>query len=200
MRALIVVDVQQDFCEGGSLPVTGGHRVAELITGFVYMAKPFFTTVVASADWHDVDSDNSGHLAEAPDYVDTWPAHCIAQSPGAQFQLPWDVIYANHVVCKGQGKPAYSAFEGVTAAGLSLNELLERERVQEVYVCGLATDYCVKATALDSVKHLFSTTLIRDLTAAVGGRDALDDAVSDLVHSGVRITRAFEVLEEMALG
>lgn len=201
MRALIVVDLQRDFCEGGSLAVAGGQRVATLVTGFVLLTKPYsyFDVVVSSKDFHWAQSDNEGHIAAEPDFASTWPAHCIQGSLGAEFQDPWSKQYTDYTVYKGEGKPAYSAFEGyatISRVETSLRKILHDHSINEVYVCGIATDYCVKATVLDAIQHGFSTHLIRDLTAAVGGNDAVNATVMDLVYKGVHVTTAQEVLEE----
>jgi nicotinamidase/pyrazinamidase len=193
-RALIIVDVQNDFCEGGSLPVTGGAEVARKITEFVRDHASQYEVIVASKDYHLPTGDNGGHIAvwSDPDYVETWPAHCVQSTPGSEFHpnLVLDVGY--EVVFKGEGKPAYSAFEGVTfeavtstQQGNSLDEVLRGHNVTNVDVVGIATDYCVKATALDAVQHGYWTTMLLDLTAAVAGEEGRTSATMALVDAGV---------------
>lgn len=191
-RALIVVDVQNDFCEGGSLPVTGGAQVARGIRQYILSNTTergsYYDAVVFSKDWHiGGDHLNGGHfppLGETPDFDNTWPQHCIQGSPGGDFhpglgfeELPSSASAAFQVFHKGMGVPAYSAFEGRNSAGQSLEVYLRKmAKVDGVDVVGIATDYCVKATTLDAVKLGFNTRLLMQLTAAVGGPQGKLDA------------------------
>lgn len=181
-KALIIVDVQNDFCEGGSLAVPGGNQVARGIATYLVTHGQEYDLVVATRDWHDPDSDNSGHIAAQPDFVDTWPPHCIAGTPGAAFHpdlWPEGGAYPYTEVRKGQGVPAYSGFEGVDATGATLHPLLTAAGVTAVDVVGLALDYCVRATALDAARAGYTTTVLKDLTAAIhddGRAEAVLDA------------------------
>ncbi len=165
-RALIVVDVQKDFCEGGSLAVTGGAAVASAISSYVGdgLAYDF---VLATRDHH---IDPGSHFSDSPDYIDTWPPHCVVGTPGVDFHpnlvnRPFDAVFN-----KGAYSAAYSGFEGVShraGADISLGDWLAGMRVTAVDVCGLASDYCVEATALDAAKQGLDTTVLLDLTAPV---------------------------------
>ena len=182
-RALIVVDVQNDFCEGGSLAVTGGadvaQRVAELITdGHGY------DHVVATRDHH---IDPGDHFSEHPDYVNAWPVHCVAGTAGAELHPNLAGIQFDAVFDKGEYAAAYSGFEG-KCDGEPLANWLHHRDVAEVDVCGIATDYCVRATAMDAARGGFTTTLLLDLTAAVAPAN-VEDVVLELAGVGVAIDR-----------
>ncbi|WP_250035626.1 isochorismatase family protein [Paractinoplanes maris] len=163
-RALIIVDVQNDFCEGGSLAVTGGAAVAAGVSLVLSKAGQRWDHVVATKDWH-IDPGN--HFSDHPDYRDTWPAHCVVGSGGADFhpELATDRIEA--VFHKGEHQAAYSGFEGHTEAGETLAGWLRERGVTEVELVGIATDHCVRATALDAKAEGFDTTVLLELTAGV---------------------------------
>ncbi|MCY7394817.1 MAG: isochorismatase family protein, partial [Nocardioides sp.] len=144
--ALIVVDVQNDFCEGGALPVTGGNRVAEQVAELL-RGDPGYTHVVATRDHH---VDPGPHWSSEPDYVDSWPVHCEVGTEGEHFHPALDPDRFEAVFLKGEHAAAYSGFEG-SAAGETLTGWLRARGVDRVDVCGLATDHCVRATALDAV-------------------------------------------------
>lgn len=169
-KALLVVDVQNDFCEGGSLAVAGGNQAARDISAYLDSHGEDYDLVVATRDWHDPDSDNGGHISETPDFIDSWPPHCISGTEGAEFHpelWPADGRYPHDEVRKGQGVPAYSGFEGVNADGKSLRDILTDAEITEVHVVGIAFDYCVKATSIDASLAGFATRVLRDLTAAI---------------------------------
>ncbi|WP_219461812.1 nicotinamidase [Nonomuraea rhizosphaerae] len=176
--ALIIVDVQNDFCEGGSLPVAGGSEVAAGITR--YVADHGYDHVVATRDYHVSPGD---HFAESPDYVSTWPAHCVAGTPGADFHPAFDVSGVEEVFSKGAYAAAYSGFEGASGDGVTLGDWLKRRGVSEVDIVGIATDHCVRATALDAVEHGLSVRVLLDLTAGVA-RQTTDAALSELTAAG----------------
>lgn len=161
-RALVVTDVQNDFCEGGSLAVDGGAAVAAAISA--HMAAVDYAHVVATRDRH---VDPGAHFAEQPDYVDSWPAHCVAGTPGAQFHPALDTQRVEAVFDKGAHEAAYSGFEGKTSEGESLADWLRKRGVDALDVVGIATDHCVRATALDAVAEGFATRVLLDLTAGV---------------------------------
>jgi nicotinamidase/pyrazinamidase len=178
-RALIVVDVQNDFCPGGSLPVAGGDVVATEISRWIAAATATgrYRLVVATMDWHPGDDEGFDHFSDQPDFHATWPPHCVRNSPGASLHrnlvLPHRVV----VVRKGQDRAAYSGFEGSTADGTPLADLLHRSQIAAVDVVGLATDHCVLATALDAAAGGFAVRVLTDLTAGVdpgSTRAALD--------------------------
>ena len=143
---MIVVDVQVDFCEGGSLAVPGGAEVAAAISDYLRAHRDEYELVVATRDWH---VDPGPHFGSPPDYRDTWPVHCVAGTPGASFHPDFDLGAVDAVVSKGERAAAYSGFEGQTDDGRPLAEVLAGAGVTEVDVSGLATDYCVRATALE---------------------------------------------------
>ena len=163
--ALIVVDVQNDFCEGGSLAVTGGAAVAGAISR--YLASPEaqrYAHVVATADHH---IDPGPHFSAEPDFVDTWPPHCVAGTPGADFHPDLDTGRFEAVFRKGEHEAAYSGFEGTDHAGRPLADWLAERGVTSVDIAGIATDYCVRATAIDAVSAGLATRVLVGLTAGV---------------------------------
>jgi nicotinamidase/pyrazinamidase len=160
VRALIIVDVQLDFCEGGSLAVAGGASVAERINAVTGR----YDQVVATRDYH---VDPGDHFSATPDYVRSWPVHCVAGTAGAAFHPALDVAPIGAVFAKGGYAAAYSGFEGAEPGGAGLADWLRAHQVTEVDVVGIATDYCVRATALDAVRAGFATAVLTGLTAGV---------------------------------
>ncbi len=188
-RALFIIDVQNDFTEGGALAVTGGTAVAQGITDFLATHMDAYSHVFASRDWHDTDSDNSGHFAAAdsePDFVSTWPVHCVAETPGAEYH-PALVLPENTVhIFKGQGSAGYSIFDGVDEAGASTGELLSAFGVTDVDLVGLATDHCVRASGLDALEHGQHVRVLTDLVAGVDAA-ASGAALAELAHGGAAL-------------
>lgn len=185
-RALFIVDVQNDFTEGGALGVEGGAVVAEGITALLRDRADEYALVVASRDWHNADDDNGGHFHESPDYVDTWPVHCVADTPGAQYHPALVTDAVTHHVRKGQGRPAYSLFEGVTDEGRSVADILTERGILDVDVVGIATDYCVKASALDALAHGRHVRVLTDLVAGVAAASS-ESALAELAHAGAEL-------------
>jgi nicotinamidase/pyrazinamidase len=188
-RALLIIDVQNDFCEGGSLAVEGGASVAAGITELLIEAKNEYDVVIASRDWHDATNDNGGHFAQgtaAPDFVNTWPVHCVAETFGAEYHSALQSALIDFHIEKGQGKPAYSIFEGTTREGEEFSDLLDRLDVTQVDVVGLATDYCVLASALDSRKKGLSVRVLSNLIAGVSPETS-NNALSRMANSGCEI-------------
>ncbi|GAA4061929.1 isochorismatase family protein [Agromyces indicus] len=187
-RALFIIDVQNDFTEGGALGVEGGAAVAAGITEYLAEHRDDYAVVVASRDWHDADNDNGGHFATdaAPDFVTTWPQHCMAGTPGAEYHPALDASQVDVHIRKGQGVPAYSIFEGTDDAGASITEVLTRHGVTDVDIVGIATDYCVRASALDALEHGQHVRVIRDLVAGVAAETS-DAALAELGHAGAAI-------------
>lgn len=225
-RALIIVDVQNDFCEGGALPVDGGANLAGEISEYVDAHHGQFDHVLATQDWH---IDPGAHFSEEPDFVDSWPPHCVAGTRGAELHPDLDPEHIQAYFRKGQFAAAYSGFEGLlapeddvptgdrkpgampvpgtdtdsgtdsdeagslfaasdSAAGedaIGLDDWLQSHDVEDIVVVGIATDYCVKATALDAVQAGYSVTVLRGLT--VGIADDLDDAVAEMELGGVDV-------------
>lgn len=190
-RALFIVDVQNDFTEGGALGVTGGDAVATGVTAHLAAHAGEYALIIASRDWHDADSDNGGHIAltAEPDFVSTWPVHCIAGTEGAEYDPGLDVAAVTHHVRKGQGKPAYSLFEGTTDAGETVAELLTAHGVIEVDVTGIATDYCVRASALDAIEHGIQVRILTGLVAGVA-EESSRAALAELAHLGAELVDA----------
>jgi nicotinamidase/pyrazinamidase len=183
VRALIIVDVQNDFSEGGSLAVVGAAKVARDISEFL-AGKPDYAHIVATKDFH---IDPGEHFSDAPDYAATWPRHCVAGTSGADFHPALDTDAVEAVFTKGNYEAAYSGFEGVDADGTPLAQWLRQRGVEQVDVAGVATDYCVRATASDAVQAGFATRVLLDLTAGVAP-DSTAKAVEDLRAVGVEVT------------
>ncbi|GAB2990872.1 nicotinamidase [Amycolatopsis acidiphila] len=181
-NALIVVDVQNDFCEGGSLAVAGGADTASKITE--HLAAGGYDHVVATRDYH---IDPGAHFSEEPDYVRTWPRHCEAGTAGASFHPALDVGPISTVFSKGQYSDGYSGFEGHTESGEGLADWLRAHEVTNVDVVGIATDHCVRATSLDAARAGFSVRVLLDLTAGVA-HETVDKALADLGSAGVELT------------
>jgi nicotinamidase/pyrazinamidase len=183
MKALVIVDVQQDFCEGGSLAVTGGVAVAERITEFLSAHAKDYEAVVATRDHH---VDPGDHFAADPDFRDTWPVHCVAGTPGADLHPALVTDRIDAVFDKGESAAAYSGFEGRTADGTPLARWLHTRGIQRLDIAGIATDYCVLATALDAVRAGFETSVIEDLTAGVAPAST-EAAMAELLAAGIHI-------------
>lgn len=208
-NALIVVDVQNDFCPGGSLAVEGGDLVAARIREYIEKYGDDYKLVVATKDYHPNDP-NFPHFSANPDYANTWPPHCVRETNGARFspllngtakndlsdgwpptpgQIDFDLIFF-----KGQREAAYSGFEGTSMAspsfdppmGWTLDAYLKDKNIGHVDVVGLATDYCVRATAIDAVKNGYDTTVLLDMCAGVNP-DTSNDAIKDLIAAGVHV-------------
>lgn len=190
-RALVIVDVQNDFCEGGSLAVTGGTAVAQGVSSYLRDHRSDYDVVVATRDWH---IDPSGHFAAEPDYVDTWPAHCVAGTPGAEFHPALDSVVdfgaqLDAVVSKGNFTAAYSGFEGATEGGESLAAFLKGRGVSHVDIVGIATDHCDRATALDARAEGFAVRLLLPLCAGVAP-ETTAAAIEEMANAGVEISSA----------
>jgi nicotinamidase/pyrazinamidase len=188
-RALIVVDVQNDFCEGGSLPVAGGARVASDIAELLHHwtrkdpKAPSYDVVVATKDHH---IDPGAHWSETPDFLDTWPVHCKVGTDGEAFHPNLDPQPFDAIFLKGEHAAAYSGFEGVDSLGASLADWLRTQEVRQVDVCGIATDHCVRATALDAVTNGFETRLLLDLCAGVAP-ESTKAALAEMREAGVSV-------------
>jgi len=188
-KALFIVDVQNDFCEGGSMGVAGGAAVAEGITEHLNAHSDDYAAIIASRDWHDASNDNGGHIAwppATPDFTDSWPPHCIAGTPGAEYHPNLDVSFIDMHVEKGQGKPSYSLFEGTTRDGKTVREILDELNITDVDVVGIATDYCVLASALDAKHSGRSVRVITSLTAGVASATS-EAAIDKMADSGIEV-------------
>ncbi len=173
--ALIVVDVQNDFCPGGALAVPEGDLVVPIVNAL----SPRFDTVVFTRDWHPADHCSFG---TPPNYVDgSWPSHCVADSPGAHFHPALSIPEGAYIVSKGvdPAREAYSGFEGT-----GLDVWLRARGIQRVFICGLATDYCVKATALDAKRLGFDAGVVEDASRGVAP-ETTARAIDELRAAGV---------------
>ncbi|MFZ4280162.1 isochorismatase family protein [Streptomyces rhizosphaericola] len=187
-RALIVVDVQNDFCEGGSLAVAGGADVAAAITDLIGAAQPGYRHVVATRDHH---VDPGDHFSETPDFVDSWPVHCVAGTEGVGFHPNFAPAVASGAIeavfDKGAYSAAYSGFEGADENGTTLVQWLRDRSVTEVDVVGIATDHCVRATALDAAREGFVTHVLLDISAGVAPATT-EKALDELRAAGVKLS------------
>ena len=214
-QALIIVDVQNDFCEGGSLAVTGGAEVASAISELLDDATEF-DVVAATQDWH---IDPGDHFSEQPDFQHSWPVHCVAGTRGAQLHRNLDTEYIDTYFRKGQYAAAYSGFEGIQAAdvevplgennaaatseetedeqtledqqtpeGQGLDDWLQENDIDTVAIVGLATDHCVRATALDAIQAGYDVRLLVDYCAGVD-EDASAAALTEMEAAGVELVQ-----------
>ena len=186
VRALIIVDVQKDFCEGGSLAVAGGAALAPAINDYL-AGEPGYRHVVATKDFH---IDPGDHFSEHPDYVSSWPPHCIAGTAGADFYPDLDTSPIEAVFRKGAYDAAYSGFQGVDDNETPLLEWLQQRGVDEVDVVGIATDHCVRRTAEDAARAGLATRVLLDLTAAVAADPAV--ALAEMRSAGVELVRGLQ--------
>ena len=184
--ALVIVDMQNDFCPGGSLAVAGGDEVARCVTAYLAESGDRYDLVVATMDWHpNVDPPTGfAHFADEPDFVDTWPVHCVAGTAGAELHPDLVLPDGAVVVRKGQESAAYSGFEGADPDGTPLADTLDAAGIDSVDVVGLATDHCVRATALDARELDLSVRVLRALTAGVAP-ETTAKAVEEMVDAGV---------------
>ncbi|MBO0883465.1 MAG: pyrazinamidase PncA [Mycobacterium sp.] len=183
MRALIIVDVQNDFCEGGSLGVAGGAAVAAAINDYLTVGS--YRYVVATQDFH---IDPGAHFSDRPDYSSSWPPHCLAGSVGAEFHPSLETGRIDAVFRKGAYAAAYSGFEGVDTAGTPLGDWLRQRGVDQVDVVGIATDHCVRDTAEDAVREGLTTRVLLDLTVGVA-ETSTAAAIEALRTVGVTLLR-----------
>ena len=178
-NALLAVDLQADFVAGGSLPVPNGMPVCAMIARHIRHFKTEYHFVVASRDYHE---DPADHFSETPDFVTTWPPHCVIGTPGAAFAPPIANLVREKlihtIVSKGRHAAAYSAFEGLDARGHVLLNILKEARIDHIDICGIATDYCVRTSALDARRNAFQVRVLVNLCAAVNeatGTQALEE-------------------------
>ena len=184
--ALIVVDVQRDFCEGGSLAVAGGEAAAIAISDLIDSGRDAYSMIVATRDWHIDPGSHFAQAGTAPDYANTWPVHCVAGTPGAEWHDDLRLPDSAVVVSKGQHTAAYSGFDAASEDGRVLTELLRDEGIDGVDVVGIATSFCVKATALDAIGAGLSTRVLAPLTADLDPAATLR-TLDKLSRAGVKI-------------
>ena len=205
-KALIIVDVQNDFCAGGALATDRGAKVASLISEYVEDNHHRYEAVVATQDWH---IDPGAHFSDTPDFVDSWPVHCVANTEGAEIHPNLDTDYIEAYFRKGRYEAAYSGFEGLQAPEESvmtgehepgatlddegpktpLADWLDEHEIQDVDIVGIATDYCVLATAKDAVDAGYETRVLIDLTAPVQ-EDKLDEVIAEMEDEGITVKQA----------
>jgi nicotinamidase/pyrazinamidase len=179
-RALIIADVQNDFCEGGSLAINGGASVAAGVSAILSDGDTPWDHVVATKDHH---IEPGPHFGNPPDFVNSWPVHCAVGTSGAEFHPALHTEGIEAVFTKGEHAAAYSGFEG-TSNGVGLADWLREHGVTAVDVVGLATDHCVRATALDAVREGFAATVLLDLTAGVA-RETTTAALAEMRNADV---------------
>ncbi|WP_456421948.1 nicotinamidase [Thermococcus sp.] len=174
-EALIVVDMQRDFMPGGALPVPGGDKIIPKVNEYIKTFKERGALIVATRDWHP-----ENHIS-FKERGGPWPRHCVQNTPGAEFvvELPADVVIISKAT--EPDKEAYSGFEGTNLA-----DILRERGVRRVYICGVATEYCVKATALDALKHGFEVYLLRDAVKGINPEDE-ERALEEMRKAGVKI-------------
>lgn len=187
-RALIIVDVQHDFVEGGSLAVTGGRDLADRIATELIIKGHPYDLIVSTQDWH---IDPGSHFSSTPDFVDSWPVHCVAESYGAGILESIEYVLNSTDtpvarIKKGKYGDAYSGFMGYSETGRSMSEVLRNAGIQQIDVAGLATDYCVAATALDSAKQDFDTRVLLDYSAGINA-DRVSEKKIELRSAGVKL-------------
>jgi nicotinamidase/pyrazinamidase len=184
--ALIIVDVQRDFCEGGSLAVAGGAAVAGSLSRYLADHAGQYRAIVATRDHH---IDPGPHFSASPDFVESWPPHCVVGTDGVEFYPTLDTGPIQAVFDKGEHAAAYSGFEGRTADGEDLVTWLRARGVGRVDIAGIATDYCVRATALDAVRAGFRTVVLENLIAGVAP-DSTASAIEDMRAAGVELNHS----------
>lgn len=184
--ALVVVDIQVDFCPGGALPVNEGDQIVPIINGLI----PRFRFVALTRDWHP---PNHCSFSDTPAFIDgSWPVHCVANTPGAAFHPHLLQPPDAHIVSKAMNadREAYSDFDGTQFA-----ETLRENDIARIFVCGLATDYCVKATALDGVRHGFDVLLLQDACRGVDIPPGNAQAALDAMRaSGVTVVSSKDLI------
>ena len=184
-RVLVVVDVQRDFCEGGALEVPGGDDVAARIAA--RLREPHdYDAVVATRDWH---VEPGRHFSSDPDFARSWPVHCVADQPGAELHPALDDVTFDALFSKGQYDDGYSGFDGTDDRTRPLSAWLRAHDVEEVDVCGLATDHCVRATGLDAARLGWRTRVLADLAAGVD-EQASTRALDELRAAGASVVDA----------
>ncbi|MFF9691388.1 isochorismatase family protein [Streptomyces sp. NPDC014623] len=188
-RGLIVVDVQNDFCEGGSVPVAGGAQIATAIAELVQQtAGGHYQYIVATRDHH---IDPGSHFSDHPDYNNSFPVHCVAGHEGGEFHPHFAPTATSNkidaVFFKGAHSASKSGFEGFDEQGTPLANWLRQRGVEDVDVVGIATDHCVRATALDAVKAGFRAHVRLDYSVGVAP-DTTASTLEDFRQAGVTVS------------
>lgn len=189
-KVLLIVDVQNDFCPGGSLAVSNGDQVVAPINKLIKHFLDNRWVAFASRDWHPLDT---GHFATNGG---AWPIHCVANTDGAKFHKDLNLDGVG-IISKGmdRNKDAYSAFDGFCEGYSPIVGVNRPRYVKEIYVCGLATDYCVQATTLSSIKHGYKTYVVIDACRAVNMKPNDEiDAINEMKEAGAIITTTEEII------
>ncbi|GAA1824132.1 isochorismatase family protein [Nesterenkonia flava] len=213
MEALIIVDVQTDFCEGGSLAVEGGAEVAARISEFLEDAHAEYEAIVTTQDWH---IDPGRHFSDSPNFETTWPVHCVAGSPGAELHEDLDTDHVDARFLKGMFSDGYSGFEGqlgdpervgilegekgirvepsdvVPSGSPELDTWLRDRGIDSVTIVGIATDHCVRATALDATENDYRVRVISDLTVGVN-EDRVAETFDELREADIEVVTLDEL-------
>ena len=185
--ALILVDIQNDFCPGGALAVDEGDQIVEVVNRLM----PQFQLVISTQDWHP-----AGHVSFKA-RGGPWPPHCVQGTEGAELHRALDRERISYYFRKASSpdRDAYSEFEGTDDQGRTLDEALKSHNIKRVYVVGLATDYCVKATALDAVKHGYEVYVVTDAVRAVNvAPDDGEKALEEMERAGARLVTSDQLL------
>ncbi len=184
--ALLIVDVQNDFCPGGALAVTGGDRIVSVLNRHIERFKAAKVPIIATRDWHP---EKTSHFKN---YGGVWPAHCIQGTRGAEFHpdlaLPDNIVIVSKGM--GSGEDSYSGFQGTDSNGVKLADLLRGQGVERIFVGGLATDYCVKHTVLDGLKEGLKVVLLEDAVRGVNIQPGDSErAVAEMIRAGAQKSR-----------
>ncbi|MFZ4804891.1 MAG: isochorismatase family protein [Synechococcus lacustris] len=191
--ALLIIDIQNDFCEGGSLAVAGGTAVATKVSKYLSDYRRSYAVIVATRDWH---IDPKGHFSDHPDFLHTWPPHCVANTFGANFNSNLNdavdfMATIDFVVSKGNYTAAYSGFEGKSDDGKSLAEILSIKAISSVDLVGIATDYCDRFTALDALKNGLAVRLLLPMCVGVAP-ESTTAALAEMRAAGIEIVEQIE--------
>jgi nicotinamidase/pyrazinamidase len=192
IAALIVVDMQNDFCPGGALAVTGGDEIVPVINRYIGFFRERGRPIIASRDWHP---RQTRHFRK---FGGIWPEHCVQRTSGAVFRAGLLLPPHTLVFSKGMDPESddYSALQATNEAGAPMAEFLTREGIRELYICGLATDYCVRESALEGLRLGFSVTVLVDAVAGVDLRPGDSErALAELKKSGTLFARVGELLK-----
>ncbi len=183
--ALVLVDIQNDFCEGGSMGVDGGIALAGRAADYTRAQQGEYSQTVATADWH---IDPGSHFSDTPDFVDSWPVHCVAETNGAKFRAEFEPALdaVDAVFRKGEYEAAYSGFEGANSDGQGLAAWLRDHDIDRIDVAGIATDYCVRATVLDALREGFQVRVLTDLAAGVASETS-ESALQEMAQAGAQL-------------
>jgi len=190
-KALLVVDVQNDFCPGGTLGIHGGHKIIPILNRYIKFFETENLPIIVTRDWHPKVTK---HFEQ---FGGVWPEHCVEGSPGAMFHPDLELPKEALVMSKGMDpeKDSYSAFHAIDSSGMALANLLKIFGVAEIYIGGLATDYCVKYSALDALKDGLEAFILTDAIAGVNLQPEDSRlALQEMVNLGAKKTISEEFI------